>query len=81
MVTAGELYLLAMTVMALVALAAAIPVLVEIAREGRERWRAGGPERPGAGPESDKAGDVRCRHCGTKNEPGYAYCEACSRAL
>ena len=76
MVTAGELYVLTATVMALVALGAAIPVLLDIAREGRERLRQGGSKRPVADPDandSDEAGGVRCRHCGTENEPGYAY--------
>jgi len=76
MVTAGQLYLLAMTVMALVALGVAIPVLLDIAREGRERLRQGGSKRPVADPDaddSDEAGGVHCRHCGTENEPGYAY--------
>jgi hypothetical protein len=74
-------YALAVTVMALVALAAAIPVLLDIARDGRERLRDG-PEPPG---EDDTAGEerdgVRCPHCGTVNDEGYAYCAACSRAL
>ena len=81
MVTAGQLYLLAMTVMALVALAAAVPVLRDIVLEGRERLREG-PASPVADGNSGDGGDgVRCRHCGTENEPGYAYCEACSRQL
>ncbi len=36
MVTAGELYVLTATVLALVALVAAVPVLCDIAMEGRE---------------------------------------------
>ncbi|MDS0260067.1 hypothetical protein NDI56_11745 [Haloarcula sp. S1CR25-12] len=81
MVTGGELYLLAVTVLALVALAVAVPVLLDIAREGRERLRAGGPTRPADDADSDGADGVRCPHCETENEPGYAYCEECSRAL
>ena len=80
MVTAGELYVLTATVLALVALAVAIPVLLDIAREGRERWRAGGPDPP-VGDGTDDAEGVRCGHCGTVNEPGFAYCEECSWAL
>jgi len=81
MVTTGELYLLAMTVMALVALAAAIPVLLDIVREGHERlWE--GPVTPVEnGDSGDGADGVRCRHCGTVNEGEYAYCEECSQQL
>jgi hypothetical protein len=87
MVTGGQLYVLVVTVMALVALAAAIPVLVGIAREGRERLRMGGPEPPTSeGEDGENIGQngtdgVHCPHCGTENEAGYDYCEACSRAL
>jgi len=78
MVTAGELYVLTATVMALVALVAAIPVLRDIVREGRERWRDG----PASAVENgDGSGGVQCRHCGAVNEAGYAYCEECSQRL
>jgi len=79
MVTAGELYVLTATVMALVALAAAIPVLRDIARDGRERLREG-PASP-VDDGDDETEGVRCPHCGTVNEVGYAYCEDCSQAL
>ncbi|MDS0282430.1 hypothetical protein [Haloarcula onubensis] len=79
MVTAGELYVLTATVMTLVALAAALPVLRDIVRDGRERLR----KRPAPPVEDGDAGEavdgVRCRHCGTVNEDGY--CEECSRQL
>jgi len=83
MTTAGHLYVLTATVMSLVALAAALPVLRDIALEGRERWRAGEPGPAVSGDEgSDTEGDgVRCRHRGAENESGYTYCEGCSRAL
>ncbi|MFC6756570.1 MULTISPECIES: DUF7577 domain-containing protein [Haloarcula] len=81
MVTAGDLYLLAVTVMALVALAVAIPVLLDIVREGRERLRQGRPEPPVEAEEPDDIDGVQCRHCGTVNDDGYAYCEECSRQL
>ncbi len=80
MVTAGELYVLTATVMALVALGAAIPVLRDIVRDGRERLREG----PVSPVEDDEAADtdgVRCRHCGTVNDSGYVYCEECSQQL
>jgi len=80
MVTAGELYVLTATVMALVALAAAIPVLRDIVRDGRERLREG-PAPPAAESESDDVAGVRCHHCGTINEAGFVYCEECSRQL
>ncbi len=81
MVTTGELYLLVVTVMALVAFAAAIPVLLDIAREGRERLREG-PVSPVEGADEGDGDDgVRCRHCGTVNEGEYAYCEECSQQL
>ena len=78
MVTAGELYVLTATVMALVALGLAVPVLLAIAREGRERLQQGRPEPPVEGSDAEV---VHCRHCGAENESGYAYCEACARAL
>jgi hypothetical protein len=81
MVTAGELYVLTATVMALVALAAAIPVLLDIVRDGHERLREG-PVSPVEGTDDGDGDDgVRCRHCGTVNDEVYAYCEECSRQL
>lgn len=81
MVTAGELYVLTATVMALVALAVAIPVLRDIAREGRERLRTG-PDPPSEDRNTGEAVDgVRCRHCGTVNDDGYVYCEECAQQL
>ncbi|MBX0286564.1 DUF7577 domain-containing protein [Haloarcula salinisoli] len=80
MVTVGELYLLTVTVMALVALAAAVPVLRDIAREGRKRLQQGGPEPPVEEAPDDIDG-VRCRHCGAMNDNGYTYCEECSQQL
>jgi len=81
MVTVGELYALAVAVMGLVALAAALLVLRDIAREGRERLRA----RPEPPREDETAADgddtVRCRRCGTVNDDSYVYCEGCSRQL
>jgi hypothetical protein len=83
MVTAGELYAIAMTGMALVALAAAIPVLRDIVREGSERLRQGGPAPPVEAADGNRDTDdtVRCPHCGAENEPGYVYCEGCAKRL
>ncbi|WP_277542538.1 DUF7577 domain-containing protein [Haloarcula laminariae] len=81
MVTAGELYVFTATVMALVALAAAVPVLRDIAIEGRERLRRDGPDPPVEDAQSSEVAGVRCQHCGTENETDYTYCAECSRAL
>jgi len=80
MVTFGDLYVLVGTVMGLIALAVAIPVLIDIAREGRERLRQGRPEPP-AEDDGDDIDGVRCHHCGSENEEGYAYCAVCSEPL
>ncbi|WP_135303354.1 DUF7577 domain-containing protein [Haloarcula amylovorans] len=90
MVAPGQAYLLVVTVMALVALVAAAPVLLGIARDVRERLRRGGPDPPtesveetestGSAERTDSAGR-RCRHCGAENDAGFAYCRACARPL
>ncbi|MBV0925765.1 hypothetical protein KTS45_16290 [Halomicroarcula limicola] len=84
MVSPGQLYLLAVTVMALVALAAAAPVLLGIAREGRERLRRGGPDLRAAPAETEAqsdSSDRRCRHCGAENAGEFAYCRECAGPL
>jgi len=83
MVTTGELYLLLVTVMALVALAAALPVLLNIVREGRERWRGGPETGPDAAGERGGApvDGYRCSNCGATNENGYVYCQRCAERL
>jgi hypothetical protein len=36
--------------------------------------------RPGSGRAADEDA-VRCRHCGTENEPGYRFCSGCAGEL
>ncbi|MFC6975133.1 zinc-ribbon domain-containing protein [Halomicroarcula sp. GCM10025709] len=84
MIEPGQLYLLAVTVLLLAALAAAVPVLVGIVREGRQRRRRGQPRPPD--PQSDDSDDSPadshpCPHCGTSNEPGFTYCRHCLEPL
>lgn len=84
MVTSGELYLLAVTAMALVALGAAALVLRNIVRDGRERWRTGSPAPTDEGGSADDDGPEdgrRCPHCGEMNDDGYAYCQQCAERL
>ncbi|MFC6863426.1 zinc ribbon domain-containing protein [Halomicroarcula sp. GCM10025817] len=87
MVSFGEVYVVVLTAMALVALAAALPVLVRIVVDGRERWREGVPDareqRSGDADPSDPvpSGGWRCGHCGTVNERGFRYCRECVETL
>ncbi|WP_254279494.1 zinc ribbon domain-containing protein [Haloarcula marina] len=92
MFTLGELYVLVVTITALVALIAAVPVLLGIVREGRERWRTGGPpptDEPAGGSTdgggTDDPADLParrdCPHCGAANGPGFAYCQECVQRL
>ncbi|MFC7131731.1 MULTISPECIES: DUF7577 domain-containing protein [Salinibaculum] len=92
MVTFGEVYAAVITVLLLVALAVAIPVLKRIVVDGIERrrkWKTGEMERYTEDPEFDRGppaaldGDaetgpgVTCTQCGTANEAGFTYCENC----
>ncbi|MFC7026778.1 zinc ribbon domain-containing protein [Halomicroarcula sp. GCM10025324] len=87
MVQFGDVYVVVLTAMALVALAAALPVLVSILIEGRERWRDGAPdtpERPAGEAEMRgplPSGGFRCGRCGTVNERGFRYCRECVETL
>jgi hypothetical protein len=92
----GQLYGLLLLVMFLFALAASIPVLVGIFREGRERRRkrqAGEMERYtedeeyGVGHHApDEAdftglGQLTCPHCGATNDAEFGYCRDCAESL
>jgi hypothetical protein len=85
-----------LTVLLLVALAAAVPVLSGIVRDGRERrrkWKSGEMERYSedeeydAGPpavldaDGTAAETKHCRHCGAENDAGFTYCRVCTRPL
>jgi hypothetical protein len=87
MVSFGDVYVVVLTAMSLVALAAALPVLVRIVLDGRERWREGAPDAPEPGTgEADPADSVpsggwRCGNCGTVNDRGFRYCRECVETL
>lgn len=86
---ATRLYLLAITVLLLVALALAVPVLVGIAREGLERSRQSGktyPDEDGDIAPSTTSADDRtdtlvCSHCGAENSAEFSYCQDCAKQL
>jgi hypothetical protein len=83
-VTAGQLYLLVVTVLLLAALAAAVPVLAGIVREGRQRLRRGQPHPPESDADDSHGtptDERSCPHCGTDNEPGFSYCRHCLEPL
>ncbi|WP_340100098.1 DUF7577 domain-containing protein [Salinibaculum salinum] len=93
----GTLYLLAVTILLLVALAVTLPVIRDIVLEGIERrreWKDDEIERDtdgevfDAGPPTAGADEVQtdpdrqtCRHCGTVNDAGYTFCEECAEPL
>jgi len=93
----GTLYLLAVTILLLVALAVTLPVIRDIILEGIERrreWKDDEIERDtdgevfDAGPSATRVdGDETdpdhqtCRHCGTVNDAGYTFCEECAEPL
>ena len=96
MVTPGEVYAAVITILLLVALAAAIPVLKQIVVDGIERqrkWRSGEMERYTEDEEYDRGppaaldGEatpqthLTCRHCGAENDPGFTYCSECVEPL
>ncbi|GGN99968.1 DUF7577 domain-containing protein [Haloarcula pellucida] len=87
MVTPGEMYVLVVTGLAFIALAVAIPVLLRIVVDGRERWREGPPthadegETPGEGGQSADPDRPRCPHCGTENDADFVYCRVCLEQL
>ena len=96
MVTFGEVYVAVITILLLVALAVAIPVLKRIVVEGLERrrkWNAGEIERYAEDEEFDRGppaaldGDaatgrrVTCPRCGATNEAGFRYCRDCTEQL
>ncbi|MBX0322375.1 zinc ribbon domain-containing protein [Halomicroarcula sp. F13] len=87
MVTPGEVYVLLVTAMALVALAVAIPVLLRIVVDGRARLGEEPPAHPdeganpGAGGQSVDPDRPRCPHCGTENDADFVYCRECLEQL
>jgi len=84
----GQLYLLAVTILLLFALAITLPVIRDIVREGLDRHHERktdsleaeptGPD--GSGDELD-ADRRRCPHCGTVNDSEYSFCQGCSERL
>ncbi|WP_136717294.1 DUF7577 domain-containing protein [Halorientalis salina] len=93
----ARLYLLVITVLLLATLAVCLFVLVGIVREGRERSRErrtgetepytpdpeydAGPPSVLDGEQSQSPEAVTCPHCGTDNEPEFAFCARCARPL
>jgi hypothetical protein len=84
----GQLYLLAVTILLVLALAITLPVLRNIVREGLERHR----DRKTADVESETAGSdelgddsdgvgKHCPHCGTVNDGEYRFCQRCAEQL
>jgi hypothetical protein len=95
-VTPGEIYAAVITILLLVALAVAIPVLKQIVVDGIERrrkWQSGEMERytedeeynsgPPAALDDESAPQTRlnCRHCGAENDPAFTYCSECVEPL
>ena len=84
----GQLYLLAVTVMLLFALALAIPVLRDIVMEGLERHYdrktsdiESGTDRSGGSSDTHDSDGKRCPHCGTVNDGEYNFCQECAAQL
>ncbi|WP_276273762.1 DUF7577 domain-containing protein [Haloarcula litorea] len=85
MVSAVELYVLGMALVLVAALAAAVPVLLGILRDGRDRLREGASEPPAEGrdgtPPDPATGRRRCPNCGTENDAAFRYCRECAGQL
>jgi len=93
----GTLYLLAVTILLLIALAVTLPVIRDIVLEGIERrreWKDDQIERntdsevfdadsPDTRADEDETDPDHqtCRHCGTVNDAGYTFCEECAEPL
>jgi hypothetical protein len=84
----GQLYLLAVTVMLLFALALAIPVLRDIVMEGLERHYdrktsdiASEPDQSGRSNDDSATAEGYCPNCGAVNDDKYTFCQECAERL
>lgn len=85
MTQSGGLYLAFITLLLLIALGVAIPVLRDIVIEGIERQRGDATDEPeaAADPSSDPHDGPRviCSNCETPNDPDFTYCRECGTRL
>jgi hypothetical protein len=87
-ISPGDLYVAVITLLLLVALGAAIPVLKGIVLDGIERQRASEATEPsesedgdGSSPtESDRPHAI-CSNCETPNDRAFSYCRECGERL
>jgi|GEM_PF-1938788 len=89
----GEWFVTLTALAAIAALVAAVPVFLEMVREGRRRHRGlktGEIERyredvtyDATPPSIEEVppGSAVCPHCGSVNDVGYAYCGSCVQEL
>lgn len=93
MISPGGVYVAVITVLLLVALGAAIPVLKGIVIDGIERHRSGEATRradsddpspgrdDGARATTADGPHTVCSNCETPNAPDFTYCRACGTRL
>lgn len=92
MISPGDLYVAVITLLLLVALGAAVPVLKGIVLDGIERQRAGeateaseseseSEDGDGSSPTASDEPYAICSNCETPNDRAFSYCRECGERL